>query len=343
MISDKEIQEIRKELLSAKKPFIFFHDDPDGLASFLLCYRKIKKGRGMTLKAFPQLKVEHAEKVDSFGADKVFILDIAMADQEFLDAIAVPKIWVDHHDPQQRENVKYFNPRVTTGDNIPTPALIYPVVEQDLWIATVGAVGDWYYPPFAEEFKKQYPDLLPENIKTVEDALFNSEVGKLVKVFSFNLKGSTQEFNTSIKILTRIQTPYEILNQETPAGKFLYKKYEKINKVYEKMFDKIKKSATDDRLLVHTYESDQLSLTKDLANELLYHFKNKVIILGREKDDEVRCSLRAPKDIFLPEALQRALEDIQGYGGGHEHACGAGIKKHDFQKFIENLRRELNL
>ena len=37
----------------------------------------------MVLKAFPQLKVEHAEKVEAFGADKVFILDIAMADQEF--------------------------------------------------------------------------------------------------------------------------------------------------------------------------------------------------------------------------------------------------------------------
>ena len=146
-----------------------------------------------------------------------------------------------------------------------------------------------------------------------------------------------------VKVLTRIKTPYEILKQETPAGKLLYKKYDKINKVYEKMLDQIKKTATEDRLLVYTYTSDKLSLTKDLSNELLYHFKNKVIVLGREKDDELRCSIRAPQDIFLPEALQKALEGLQGYGGGHEHACGAGIKKHDFQKFIENLRRELNL
>ena len=229
MISDKEIAEIHKELHTTENPFIFFHDDPDGLASFLLFYRKIKKGRGMPLKAFPRITADHAQKVENYGADKVFILDIALVDQEFIDAVGVPKIWIDHHAPQKRENIKYYNPRVTTGDNIPTPALCYPIVKQDLWIATVGAIGDWYYPPYAEDFKKQYPDLLPKEITTVEEALFNSKVGTLVKLFSFNLKGSTQEVNTAVKVLTRIKTPYEILNQETPAGKLLYKKYQKIN------------------------------------------------------------------------------------------------------------------
>ncbi len=343
MISDTEIKEIRQALLKTERPFIFFHDDPDGLASFLLCYRKIKKGKGYPLKAFPQLKAEHAQQVEKYGADKVFILDIALADQEFFDALSMPKIWVDHHDPQKRDKVNYYNPRVTSGENIPTPALIYPVVQQDLWIATVGAIGDWYFPPYAEDFRKQFPELLPADITTVEEALFNSPVGKLVKVFSFNLKGSTTEVNQSVKTLTRIQNPYEILKQETPGGRFLYKKYHKINNIYETMLKEIKERATDDRLLVHTYASDQLSLTKDLANELLYTFKNKVIILGREKDDELRCSIRAPADITLPDALAQALEGIQGYGGGHEHACGAGIKKHDFPKFIENLRRALHL
>jgi single-stranded DNA-specific DHH superfamily exonuclease len=92
---------------------------------------------------------------------------------------------------------------------------------------------------------------------------------------------------------------------------------------------------------VHTYSHDELSLTKDLANELLYKFKDKVIVLGRIKSGEVRCSLRAPADIQIDKALEKALIGIQGYGGGHEQACGAGIKQEDFEKFIENLKREL--
>jgi nanoRNase/pAp phosphatase (c-di-AMP/oligoRNAs hydrolase) len=86
---------------------------------------------------------------------------------------------------------------------------------------------------------------------------------------------------------------------------------------------------------------DTLSLTKDLANEMLHRHKDKVIVLGREKSGEVRCSLRSgPQKPILP-ALQRALLGIQGYGGGHEHAVGCAVKKEDFERFLSNLRKEL--
>jgi len=43
------------------------------------------------------------------------------------------------------------------------------------------------------------------------------------------------------------------------------------------------------------------------------------------------------------DSLEKALVGIDGYGGGHEHACGAAIKKHDFKKFIENIEAQLTL
>ena len=30
-----------------------------------------------------------------------------------------------------------------------------------------------------------------------------------------------------------------------------------------------------------------------------------------------------------------ALEQVDGFGGGHPYACGASIKKEDFKRFIE--------
>lgn len=347
MLSEKEVAQLQDAVEHAKNPFIFFHDDPDGLASFLLLYRKIREGRGFCLKAYPQVTAAHAQKVEEYSPDIVFVLDIAMVDQEFIDAVHQPVFWIDHHTPLQRERVKYYNPRVTTGDNIPTPALCWQVIgkerPQDLWLATTGAIGDWYVPPYAQEFQKERPDLLPPEITTVQEALFNSPVGTLVKVFSFNLKGPTSEVNKSIRVLTRIENPDEILKQTTTRGKLLWKKYVDINKTYEEMLTAISKTATKDKLLVYTYTHDKLSLTKELSNELLYRFKDKVIILGREKEGEVRCSLRAPAGVQLEQALQKALVGIDGYGGGHEQACGAGIKKEDFARFLENLRRELGL
>ena len=346
MLTEKEIEQIRDELLTAKRPIFFFHDDPDGLASFLLLYRVVNEGKGIVVKATPRLVKElFAPKVEEYGADKVFVLDIAMLEQEFIDSVKVPVVWIDHHAPLQRDNVKYFNPR-TRGQSTPVAYLCWQISQKDLWIAMAGCVGDWFMPDFADEFKKQYPELLPAEIKKPEDALFNSKLGLLVKIFSFNLKGSTGDVLKSVKILTRIKNPNEILNQETPRGKLIFKSYEKVNKNYEKLRSlalKAEAKQKKDRLLMFTYTEDRLSLTKDLANELLYMFPDKVILLGREKSGEVRCSLRSGTKTKLLEGLQRALVGIEGYGGGHEQACGAAIKKHDFKRFVENLRKELNL
>jgi len=347
MLSAKEVEQLKDALAHTKQPMIFFHDDPDGLASFLLFYRTIREGRGYCLKAYPQVTTMHAQKVEEYGADMVFVLDIAMVDQEFIDAVHQPVFWVDHHTPLQRERVKYFNPRVTTGENVCTPVLCWQVMgeqrPEDLWIATTGAIGDWYFPAFAKEFQKQRPDILPPDINTVEKAMFGSLLGTLIKVFSFNLKGPTNEVNTSIKILTRIENPDEILKQTTPRGRLIWKKYESINKLYEEMLANISKAATKDKVLVYTYTHDKLSLTKDLANELLYRFPDKLIVLGREKEGEVRCSLRSGAQWNIAKALEKALVGIEGYGGGHEQACGAGIKKEDFARFLENMRRELSI
>ena len=341
MLTEDEVVKVKDHLDNCQRPFIFFHDDPDGLASFLLFYRYKGEGRGYPLKAFPKLTEQHAQKVHEYGADKVFILDIAMAEQEFFDALkGTPCVWIDHHQPQERTKVEYYNPRLRDNLNVPTPVGCYQVVKQDLWIATVGSVGDWYLPPYAKDFKEQYPDLLPE-ISTVEEALFNSPISPLVQLFSFILKGPTGEVMQAIKVMTRIESPYELIKEETPRARLLSKKYKRVKQVYDTLLKSAEKKVTDDPLLVFTYSEDTLSLTKDLANELLYKYNDKIIVLGREKSGELRCSLRSgPKTKILP-ILNRALVGIQGYGGGHEHAVGSAIKKEDFEQFLDNLRREL--
>lgn len=345
MLTPKEVEQLKSELIECQKPLFFFHDDPDGLASFLLCYRALGEGRGFPIKAYPKITVEpYARKVFEYEPDKVFVLDVAMVDQEFIDEVKVPIVWVDHHDVLVRDKVKYFNPR-KRGVNIPTPALIWQVTGEmrpaDLWIATVGSVGDWFLPEFSAAFQEAYPELLPKECTTVEEALFNSKVGTLVKVFSFNLKGSMKDVIASIKILTRIDDPYEILEQRTPKGKLLWKKYLEINESYDALLNSALKKVKKDKLFVYTYSDDTLSLTKDVANELLYRLKDKVVVMGRKRGGEVRCSIRAPKSVNVRVALEKALVGVQGYGGGHDQAVGCSVKEEDFDRFIENLKSSL--
>ncbi|MBW3005069.1 DHH family phosphoesterase [Candidatus Woesearchaeota archaeon] len=342
MLSEKEIKQIKDELDTCKRPLFFFHDDQDGLACFLLFYRYVKEGKGQVLKAKPNLTEMHAKKVEDYGADKVFVLDIAMIDQEFIDQAGVPVIWIDHHPVMKRDNVKYYNSRTKDEKvNIPAAYLCYQVVKEDLWIAMVGCLGDWYLPGFADEFRQKYPDLIPEKYQTAGEILFETKMGILNKVFSFNLKGNTSDVLKCMKVMTRIESPYEILEQSTPKGKLIYKKYEKINKVYEELKERLLKQKTDKKVLLFRYTEDKLSLTKDLSNELLYMFPDRVIVLGREKSGELRCSIRAMK-IDLKPVIEKALLDVDGYGGGHEHACGAAIKLQDVDKFISNIEKQIS-
>src|SRR3989344_37695 len=93
-----------------------------------------------------------------------------------------------------------------------------------------------------------------------------------------------------------------------------------------------------DKILVYTYTDKESSYTKEVSNELLYKFPNKIIVVGREKGGELKMSLRS-KGIVIRPLVEAALQGVEGYGGGHEHACGACIKMKDVPLFLDQLRK----
>ncbi|MBN1502746.1 DHH family phosphoesterase [Candidatus Woesearchaeota archaeon] len=338
--TNEQIQELREELESSFRPLIFFDDDADGLSSFLLFYRFIKEGKGVILKTYPMLDDKFIRKVEEYHPDKIFILDIPKVSQDFIDNAKTKVVWLDHHQPAARKNVKYYNPLIksTNNNTSPTSYWAYKVVEQDIWIAMAGCIGDWFIPDFKNEFIKEYPDLLSSRIKKPEDALFNSKIGLLAKIFNFIVKGKTSEAMTCVKILTRINDPYEILEQTSPQGRFIYKRFQKINTEYDELLKQVK--VTNDKIILFIYSGNKMSFTSDLSNELLYRHQDKFVITGRTRSGEVKLSLRCGNRKVLP-IVQKALKDVDGYGGGHEHACGACIKEKDFNKFIDNIEKQI--
>jgi len=350
MLPEKDISAIREELDDCKRPLFFFHDDADGLGSFLLFYRYKGEGKGVIIKTTPRIDGKFVRKVTEYGPDKVFILDIAMVEQDFLDEmkkLGLPVVWIDHHAPLQRDGAIYFNPRKNNPkDDSCITKICYEVVkeknEDDLWIAMIGVVGDWQRPDFWDDFIKKYPDLLDENIKKPEDALFNSKVGELVRIFSFVLKGKTDDVIKCMKILTRIKDPYEILSQTTPAGRFIYKRYFDIKDSYDDLIKNAEKIIKKEksRMFVFIYKDVKYSFSSEIANELIYRYPKYVIFIGREKSGEIKYSVRA-KDLVLPKLIDKALEGVEGFGGGHEYACGAVIKEKDNKRFLEQFMKAL--
>ena len=342
MLTPKQVEEIKSYISKSENPLIFYDDDPDGLCSYLLLDKFYQKGKGIVVKGKPVLDIEYLRKVKEYSPDLIIVLDKPMISQEFIDSVNVPIVWIDHHPVVQRKGVHYYNPKIKYPDSYtPTTTLVYQITNQDLWIAAIGSLADWHIPEFIREFKKLYPDLIPE-IKAPEQIIFETKLGKLIRIFSFLLKGKTSDVSKSINIIKKINDPREIINQESSRGKFLYKRAEKISKLYEELLEKaVKYSENDEKILLFIYPSSKISFTSELSNELLYKYPDKIIIIGREKDEEIKLSLRSSK-IELPPLIKKALEGVKGYGGGHTKACGANISKDDFKTFIENFKSLLN-
>ncbi|MFP4402782.1 MAG: DHHA1 domain-containing protein [Nanoarchaeota archaeon] len=341
-LKENEYREIQKELDECKNPLFFFHDDPDGLCSFLLLYRYKKEGNGIIVKSNPIIDEKFIKKVNEYRPDKIFVLDIADISEEFIDKINIPIIWIDHHGPYKREKVKYFNPRVhDTKNNPPVSYICYFVVDQDEWISLCGMVGDWFLPKkeIIDKYFSNCAELLPQDVTKPDEALFNSKIGFISKIFSFVLKGNYKDAMKYVKIISRLKNYNEILNQETPQGKYIYKKYEKINKDYIELLNIAKKNIQE-KIILFTYSQDKMSFTGDIANELLYLYPDKIIIIARQKNNEMKCSMRSSK-INLPKLIEKCMVGLDGYGGGHENAAGVVIKKSDFNSFIEKINNEI--
>ncbi|MSR85973.1 hypothetical protein EXS74_01090, partial [Candidatus Woesearchaeota archaeon] len=160
MILESELQEIRKMLIEAKRPLFIFDDDQDGLCSFILLWKWQQKGKGIPTKG--QIGDDMLRKIQEEKADLVVILDKPVVEQDFISAIHIPIIHIDHHPLLTIEatNYHYYNPRKERiNDERPTSYWAYQVTKQNLWIAMIGIVGDWYLPEFMEEFQKEYPGL----------------------------------------------------------------------------------------------------------------------------------------------------------------------------------------
>ncbi len=339
MVPEEKIEEIRKEVMVAENPLILFDDDMDGLCSYLTIRRIMKNVTGIPIKSGPIVDVNFVEKVKDISPDLIVILDKPIVTQEFIDKANTNIVWIDHHPALERKRVNYLNPLIWDNkDNRPTTYWCYNVakLKDSLWIATAGCVADHFIPDFFDEFVKKYPDLV--NKKEIEDLKFNSKLGELIKIFDFVLKGKSNDVKNSISKLEKIKEPYEILNKTSENGKFIFDRAEKINKQYKSLLNKALEEKSEDGIFLFVYPGSKMSFTNSLAGELLYRFPDKIVIVGRERGDKIKLSFRG-KHIKIRPILEEALKGIEGYGGGHEYACGGQVAKKDFNKFINNIKR----
>jgi hypothetical protein len=243
---------------SAERPIFFFDDDVDGLCSFLVLYRMMRAGKGHIMKTKPVVEHHLLRNVQDYNADLVVILDMPNVDPGFVDECPVPIIWLDHHEPASYAGeALYINPLEHNKQAYPTSYWAYLIAEdeENLWRAETGVISDWQIvPPLHEEAQERLASLVPKGHTKPQEFLFDSPIGNLIKIFMFNLKGSSSDVRKSINTLTRIETAEEILEQKTPAGKFIYKRYLNLVSEYDKLLSDITSKEYPGSIVLYRYQ-----------------------------------------------------------------------------------------
>ncbi len=340
MLTQKQVKEIKEHLDKAQNPLFFFDNDTDGLCSFLLLQRYIGRGKGIPVKSFPDLSGDYFRKVEELKADYIFILDKPVVSKEFFEKaeqVNIPTVYIDHHDIDKDKIPKfvdYYNPFFNENkSNEPVTALCYQINDRknDLWIAVIGCIADKFIPDFYYNFKESYPDLAI-NSEDAFEILYNSGIGKIVAILNFALKDRTSNVINMLKFLTKINTPYEIL-EENIKNHSMHLRFKQVNSKYQKLL-KNAISNVKNNFLFFKFGGD-LSIAGELSNELSYKFPNKVIAVVYVKGAKANISVRGKK------IREKVLEVLIGFedatGGGHEDAVGAKIRVKDVEEFRGKL------
>jgi single-stranded DNA-specific DHH superfamily exonuclease len=341
MLTGKQLSEIREWLEKSQNPVFFFDNDVDGLTSFLILQRFIERGKGVAIRSFPDLNKSYARKISELGPDVIFIVDKPLVDPEFFEEVRmknIPVIWIDHH-PLQKidfENVHYYNPlQGEKPSNEPVSYWCYKATGKDLWLAFSGCISDWFYPDFAEEFRKKYYDLIGD-YKKADEILFETKIGRLINILNFALKDSTSNVVKMTKSLEKAKDPHEIFSDE--KYRHITLRYEHINKKFEDVFEKAQKAAEKAKKLVFFKYSGEIKFSSELSNRLMYKYPGKIIAVAMISGEKVNISFRGKK---VRDYIEKALEKIGGRGGGHETAAAATIQKEDLDKFISEIEKQL--
>lgn len=344
MLTKKQIKEIREHLSKAQNPIFFFDNDPDGLCSFLLLQRYIGRGKGVPIKSFPDLIPEYFRKVHELGSDYVFILDKPVVSPEFFKEaknVNIPVVWIDHHLIEKKtipKFVNYYNPLFNRKKSEePVTALCYQITnrKEDMWIGVIGCISDKYVPDFYNEFQKLYPDLIIDSKKAF-DVLYKSQIGKITKILSFGLKDRTTNVINMLRFLTKAKDPYEVL-EENSKNRAMHHRYNEIESRYQKLLKKaVSLENKHEKPLFFQYGGD-LSISGELANELVYNFPEKIVVVVYTKGLKANISVRGKK---VREVFLEAIKDLEGStGGGHEEAVGGQVKAQDIELFKSNLEK----
>ncbi len=378
---EEKIKQIQDKIKNSKAPVMFFDSDTDGATSYLQLKKAFPKIKGYPFAKDLDKQKELIENLKK-KTDLIMIFDVPYLYEDFLKQISCEVIWVDHHPGNsteliQKYNIIHFNPlNFNENDNRAVSYLSYLISgekEELLSLAVLGSVSDFFLlniiKDLYEKNKRDFNTLFPKLDEKSRKLLFN-----FLEKYSFDNQKAREKreywiryliyeaglikFKTFFDFLFKFKDDEDILNAfhyiekksifdlcaeiNARKGK-IFENYSQLLDEYNLILKDAKKVKPKNNLYFFTYDSD-MSFTKTLAEEIRYIYKSvPVVAICFKKADKpyYHCSFRGVNYV-VNSLVERALNGLDGMGGGHPYAAGARVHENDFLKFKKRIFKQLS-
>lgn len=339
-----------KDLEKDSKITIVAHRDGDGMISASIISKLLdeeeltKQSYLFLLKRGEEAKRMILDKVDEENSDVVVFLDYTPTQDTYEELEDKELLTIDHHPGKEASKTGlYINP--WEEEVLPSASvmchILYEQADGDKdtkpW-ALMGAYADTRleeseeYLEFTEEERELY---LPSrrlnwNLLDIIELLGAPYLDSSVVDRAFDLiRRSIKENNLLL-----------IEEEKYDDAKGLLKLVERAEKEKIKEIKNSEIYKDEESKLVALKIKPELRIKRAVASHLRTNYPGYTIVVSIEKPERYAMSLRSSIH-NLSKVVPNACEGIEANGGGHQKAAGATVKKEHYEKFLENLSREI--
>jgi single-stranded DNA-specific DHH superfamily exonuclease len=346
-ITSKEVKLFGKVLNTRGKKLLFYHNDPDGIASATLILRFFPDFQAIPRKG-PIMDRAFVRDIVERSPDTVVFLDMPV-DQEYRKIKGIRKglpgvtiAVLDHHIFERDLNqigILHINPRFRKkGIYLPSAWLVYRMLEKLgldvkglVWIASIGIIGDYGITDardVLEECRLEYPYLLRGN--PMKSRLSDAAKTLSAAITLKGMKGADE----ALRSLRKCDYFEDLMG---------IKKLKHWRKVVDEEirelvrgFDKAKE--TRGVVIFYKIES-RLNLGSVISTIISEKHPEDIIVIRKKSGEGWKVSVRNQSGQYnVGEIVKRAVKGL-GSGGGHEKAAAGVVPKwREFRKrFLEEV------
>lgn len=369
---DKCIEGIMKAINAKEKILIYGDYDVDGVTAAALMYQALKMAGAVDVDiVLPDrfedgygMSTKIVQKAVEEGVKLVVTVDCGSSNEQIISSLLEHKIYTivtDHHEllnGTPKSAIAVVNPKredlrlSTKFNNFAGVGVAFEVARalvkmgripegKEKWLmdlVVIGSVADRMVMR-GENWKICYFGMIVlkrtrrKGLKKLMKIAGIKEVSSEVIGFGIaprlNAAGRMQSAQMALKLM---------LVEDELEAEFLANELNDLNMERKKVQNKaIKEMKIEDEPVIVTHGECHEGVIGIVAGRLVEKYKKPVFVFTSSGDnDEIKCSGRSFGDFNLAESLKE-VENLLIKGGGHAAACGATIKKVDFQKFKEKI------